>query len=492
MQAARFDGSFDGWVATARRILYSDTPPAEVDWADAREQASQGDSLWGDGEMVAESASSYGAERSQVKDSDHVSNVLNESPRFHVPKRFLELARIAACYRDARRWTLLYRVLWRLTHGEPHLLDVSVDEDTHALLMIEKAIRRDVHKMRAFVRFREISTAEGPWFVAWFEPEHHIVEANSGFFRDRFASMRWSILTPDRCVHWDLRELTFSEGVDRSKAPREDAVEDLWRAYYGSVFNPARLKVKTMTSHMAQRFWKNLPEAQDIPTLIAAADNRVQIMRAESDVRAAPAVVVPLEVPATEDLGVLAKAVQGCRGCPLWKDATCAVFGEGPKNPSILVVGEQPGDQEDRAGKPFVGPAGQLLNRAFAAAGIAREELYVTNAVKHFKWTPRGKRRLHAKPSAREVAACRPWVTAEIRAVKPRLIVCLGSTAANSIVGGDIKVTQVRGEFLPTEFGMPALITLHPSALLRLADGIDPQVEFDRFVEDLRKIKSVA
>jgi DNA polymerase len=195
-----------------------------------------------------------------------------------------------------------------------------------------------------------------------------------------------------------------------------------------------------------------------------------------------------LQVPATEDLGVLAEAAQTCRACSLWKNATCAVFGQGPVTARIMVVGEQPGDQEDRAGKPFVGPAGQLLNRALQAAGLKREALYLTNAVKHFKWTPRGKRRIHAKPSAREAAVCRPWLEAEIRALKPQLLVCLGGTAARSVCGVEIRVTEQRGQLIPTEFGVPALITLHPSALLRLPEGADPDAEFAKFVADLQRV----
>jgi len=154
-----------------------------------------------------------------------------------------------------------------------------------------------------------------------------------------------------------------------------------------------------------------------------------------------------------------------------------------------VVVGEQPGDQEDRAGKPFVGPAGQLFDRARDAAGVSRESLYVTNAVKHFKWEPRGKRRLHQKPNAREIAACRPWLDAEIRALSPGLIVCLGATAAQSVLGRSVRVLSERGQTFPTQFGAPALLTVHPSSLLRLPDGADTEAAFSAFVDDLRKIR---
>lgn len=467
MQALTFDGSFEGWAAAARRALRRNIGPHEAEWVDASRREAG---------LLFGGAESSGVEEPTVS-------------AFRVPKRFVELAQTVACHRDDGRWSLLYRTLWRLTHGEAHLLDVAVDRDTHALNVMEKAIRHDVHKMRAFVRFRETQTEHGSWYIAWFEPQHHIVEQNAPFFRDRFAALRWSILTPDRCAHWDGAELRFTPGVDRSQAPTEDAMEKLWRTYYGSIFNPARVKIDAMTSEMPRHYWKNLPEAEDIPQLLAEAPARVEAMHAAGLLKVPVETFEPVAIPATDDLERLRAAANTCRGCPLWKNASCAVFGEGTRNARVMVVGEQPGDQEDRAGRPFVGPAGQLLNRALAAAGVLRESLYVTNAVKHFKWTPQGKRRLHARPTAREVAACRPWLETEIRLVRPELIVCLGATATSSVVGEEIRVTEMRGERVETPFGVPALITVHPSSLLRLPADRDPEAEFARFVEDLAKAR---
>jgi uracil-DNA glycosylase family protein len=197
----------------------------------------------------------------------------------------------------------------------------------------------------------------------------------------------------------------------------------------------------------------------------------------------------PAPVPNSRDLGRLRKAAKTCRACPLWRNATCTVFGSGPPRARVVLVGEQPGDQEDRAGEPFVGPAGKLLDRALVAAGVDRITLYLTNAVKHFKWEPRGKRRLHQKPNAREMAACRPWLEAELNAIKPSLIVCLGATAARSVTGSDVRVMSERGSKRDTEFGVPALITVHPSSLLRLPEGHDAEAAFKQFVADLRRIR---
>jgi DNA polymerase len=187
-------------------------------------------------------------------------------------------------------------------------------------------------------------------------------------------------------------------------------------------------------------------------------------------------------------LKVLAEASQACRGCPIYCRATQAVFGEGPKDATVMFVGEQPGDQEDLAGKPFVGPSGQLLNDAMERAGVPRDEAYVTNAVKHFKWEPRGKRRLHSKPSAREVAACRPWLETEIAIVKPKMIVCLGATAAQSLMGSGFRITQHRGEVIKTDWAPWLLATNHPSAILRVPDPELREKTHAAFVDDLRVV----
>jgi DNA polymerase len=195
-----------------------------------------------------------------------------------VPRRFFELAEAAACHRDPARWALLYRILWRVTHGEPRLLEVAVDADVHRLLGYEKAVRRASHKMKAFVRFRAVEDDAGTCYVAWFEPEHRVTERVAPFFADRFPSMRWSILTPDACAHWDGGSLAFAPGVPRSAAPSPDALEAAWRTYYASTFNPARVRPTAMRAEMPLKYWKNLPEAELIAPLLADAPARVRRM----------------------------------------------------------------------------------------------------------------------------------------------------------------------------------------------------------------------
>ena len=200
----------------------------------------------------------------------------------------------------------------------------------------------------------------------------------------------------------------------------------------------------------------------------------------------------PAPAPETSSLTTLREAAAHCTACPLYKHATQTVFGEGKKNASFMLVGEQPGDQEDLAGKPFVGPAGQILNRALEEAGIDRNAVYITNAVKHFKWEARGKRRIHQKPSSRDIAACRPWVEAELRIVRPKVLICLGSTAAQAIFGPAFRVTRERGKLLESELASRVVATVHPASLLRQPDEASRHREYSLFVNDLRAAVCVA
>jgi len=193
-------------------------------------------------------------------------------------------------------------------------------------------------------------------------------------------------------------------------------------------------------------------------------------------------------LPTSRALPVLEKAAKSCRGCELWKKGTQTVFGEGASRAEVMLVGEQPGDKEDLSGKPFVGPAGALLDKALVAAGIDREKVYVTNAVKHLNWEPRGKRRIHKKPNAMHIAACRPWLDAEIEAVKPRVVVCLGATAAQALLGRTFKVTRRRGELISSNIAPYLLATVHPSSILRAPDEESRHEEMARFIDDLRTV----
>jgi len=397
-----------------------------------------------------------------------------------VPKEFIEAARTVSLHRNPQRWALLYRLLYRITHGERNLLKIDIDDDTRELRLMEKAVHRDMHKMKAFVRFRRVPDSAPEVFVAWHRPDHYIVEAMAPWFAARFGGMRWSILTPDRSAHWDLEQLRFEPGVPKSEAPQEDVLEDLWRDYYASIFNPARVKIKAMKAEMPVRHWATLPETQLIPDLLAKADSRVIHMANTQKASALPF------IPVTRNLGELRAAAPGCEGCDLYAHATQVVFGEGPQDARVVMVGEQPGDEEDTKGHPFIGPAGRLLSKAMHETGLDREKIYVTNAVKHFKWIERGKRRIHAKPTGIEISACRPWLEAELAAIEPELVVCLGATAAQSLMGRDFRITAERGKFFQHRWAKELVATIHPSAILRAQERTEE--EYELFLKDLRVI----
>ena len=446
--------NFAEWRKAARTLLAAHTPPEDVDLIDGN---------MGQPGLL----------------DDALPTPAGPSPT--VPKEFLSLAETAAQFRDPQRWNLLYRALYRLTHGEPHLLRVDIDDDIRQLRLMEKAIRRDIHKMHAFVRFREVQTERGLEYIAWHRPDHDIVEAATPFFARRFGAMRWAILTPNRSAYWDLEQLRFGPGMPRTAAPAADDLEALWRTYYGSIFNPSRLNIRAMTLEMPSRHWATLPETDILTQLIHDADSRVLTMIEKQAPSAQPF------VPPSRDVRDLARAAKGCQGCELYKYATQTVFGEGPAKARVMLVGEQPGDQEDLAGKPFIGPAGQLFDRAMAEAELDRSQFYVTNAVKHFKFTERGKRRIHEKPAGLEISACRPWLEAEMAAVEPELIVCLGATAAQALMGRDFRITKERGQLFTHRWAKGLMATIHPSAILRAPDERRAE-EYALFVQDLRRI----
>jgi len=412
---------------------------------------------------------------------------------FSVPGAYVRLAESVVCHKDRERFALLYEALWRITHGERELLSVASDPLTHRLERMAKTVRRDMHKMTAFVRFRQIADDAGERFVAWFEPEHFILRRVSDFFVGRFAAMRWSILTPLGAMHWDGSELAFSAGVSKKDAPAGDSLDDWWRAYYRATFNPARANLDAMRAEMPKKYWRNLPEAELIPGLLAQAGERTRQMvdAAPTAPRPAKGIENPQPVPTEAEFHTLAavhKAAEHCQRCPLYTDATQTVFGEGPQHAALVFVGEQPGDQEDLAGRPFVGPAGQLFDRALAEAGIDRSRVYVTNAVKHFKFEPRGKRRIHKNPNKNEIDTCRWWLDNELRLLKPQFTVAMGASAARALTGRDQTISRTRGRLMSLRDGVEGFITVHPSYLLRLPDEDAKAREYANFVADLKLV----
>lgn len=398
-----------------------------------------------------------------------------------LPVEFRRLAESVACHRDSDRWALLYQALWRMTRHERDLLRHHSDVVIRRLRLMETAVRRDVHKMHAFVRFRE--TSDGT-FLAWHQPDHHILRRAVPFFVRRFGAMSWSILTPEESVYWDQRQVRFGPGAPMEVAAAEDQIEDLWVTYYASIFNPTRLNLRAMTAEMPVRHWATLPEARLVQPLARQAMERMEGMLGHVAPSAAS------YIPAGASMGELSERVKACQACELYEPATHAVFGEGPHDARIVLIGEQPGDQEDRAGRPFIGPAGQVLDRALCDVGLDRRRLYVTNAVKHFRFEQLGPMRGHKTPRASHIAACRPWLNAELERIQPETIVCLGATAAQAVLGRRVRVEEERGRWLDNVWAPRLLLTTHPSALLRLQAGAAFRQAYARFVEDLRLISS--
>jgi len=463
---------FTGWRNAARALALNDIHPDEVVWS------------------VKTRGTAELFEPSPLPDT-------NARETFRVSSSFIDLARSAVLHRDPERFAMLYRLLWHLRDA-PALLDVATDIDVATTHAFAKDVHRDEHKMHAFVRFREFGKGKDARYVAWFEPSHHIVEKAAPFFERRFADYPWSILTPERCAHWDGRQTVFTEGATKSDAPSSDPLETIWRTYYANIFNPARLKVKAMRAEMPKKYWRNLPEASLIDPLIAEAgrmtqtmiDNVPSVPRLTMQRKEAPENKPMATLQLLDTISHLREEAAGCRACHLYKDATQTVFGEGAVRASIMLVGEQPGDKEDLAGKPFIGPAGQVLDRGLEEAKISRNEVYITNAVKHFKFVPRGKIRLHQKPNTLEINTCRQWYERELAAVKPALVVAMGATAAQCVFGKITPIGKTRGRLLDLTDDTKALVTVHPSYLLRLPDLESKEREYKQFVRDLKLASS--
>jgi uracil-DNA glycosylase len=466
-------GAFEIWRNAMRSLLASEISPDDVIW-----------------------------KHDQPTDSLFVSGFLPNSERCHIfaSRAFLELAEAVICHRDAARFAFLHRALLALQKNR-NLLEDAADPLVARLRGMEKSVRRDSHKMKAFVRFKEFDAGNEArrTFFAWFEPEHFIIERTAPFFARRFGDMDWTIATPKLTVHHKRGRVSFAAGMPKPQ-DLKDGADDLWRIYYASIFNPARLKMKAMMKEMPKKYWNNLPEAALIPELIATAQSRANEMimaqptqeslraRKIRDNRDPLLPLEPMEGDIPASIPATKNEAARCTRCHLYQHATQTVFGEGPENAEIMFVGEQPGDKEDLQGRPFVGPAGQLFDQILRDVGIDRQRVYITNAVKHFKFEPRGKFRLHKKPDSGEIQACKWWIGVERALIKPKLVVAMGATAAQSLTGNGQGILKRRGNFEALDDGTPVLITIHPSALLRIPEPGVAAAAHTQFEEDLRLV----
>ena len=453
--------AFRPWL---RYLLAHRVDPDEVTWSEV-DPAADGPALF------------PGAE---VPDA---APLIDDLPAVRLPKRFAELAEILAWSRGPDKWPLLHRLAHRIAEGDRGLLQRGSDDDVHTAERLSKDVRRDIHKMHAFVRFREVDHAEaidGKAYVAFHRPHHPILRREARWFARRFPRMTWCILTPDASAAWDGESIAFGPPATADQAPAADDTEALWLTYYTHIFNPSRTNPRAMTREMPRKYWDTMPETRLIPDLLAAAPPPANTPMAKSKSNRA-------HVPDGLTLPQLDEAIRACTACPLHGPATQVVFGDGPADAPLVFVGEQPGDQEDLSGQPFVGPAGQLLNEILREVGIDRQHVYVTNAVKHFSFETKGKRRMHRKPKVSEQRACQPWLEAELQQIQPRVIVCLGATAAQNVISRTFKLTDNLGQTVASPWCSQTLATYHPSAILRASTYAPEsgQAQRQQLTEDL-------
>ncbi len=389
---------------------------------------------------------------------DDASQELPEgSGGFNVSRTLVAIAALAFQARDPERFALLYRLIWRANAGEK-LLEHKDDPELCRAQGLAYAVRAEAHRMRTLLRFMEVETGR---YLGWYAPAHYVLEANAQLMARRFASLACSIITPDGSAHWQDGAPHFGPGL--AHVADDAALAQWWHAHHATLLREAQRAT-------------SIPEAEALDEAPRPPDRP-------------PIGPVVLPLHADRQLLEATHEAGDCRRCHLYEPATQTVFGEGPADASVLFVGEQPGDQEDTIGRPFVGPAGQIMDRAMEEAGIDRRTIYITNAVKHFKFIPRGKRRIHQTPEEPEIQACRFWLDVERVQLRPKLLVLMGGTAARAVMGRQVTIGRERGRPIELEDGQAAFVTVHPSFLLRVPDEDAKVREYRAFVRDLEAVR---
>lgn len=419
---------WEGWRRATRALVLAGVEPAELTWSVAGEPEPLPDAAGG----------------------------------FHAPRALVSLAALAIQARNPDRFGLLYSLVWRINGGEK-LPEDNSDPDLALVRRMALSVRADAHRMRTNMRFLAVPEGGGTRFVGWFEPAHFVLPANAQLMARRFPDLVLSIVTPDGSAHWDRSTLLFGSGPRH--VADDEALQAWWETHRDALLEQAGSEVSVPEA-------KSLDEAPRPPDRPALGP-------------------VVLHIKADPALLRSARDASSCHRCPLYEPATQTVFGEGPAEAGVMFVGEQPGDQEDTIGRPFVGPAGQIMDRAMEEAGIDRRTVYVTNAVKHFKFTPRGKRRIHQTPEVPEIQACGLWLDVERAHVRPRLLVLMGGSAARAVLGRAVTISRERGRAIRTSDGQTVFVTVHPSFLLRLPDAAAKGREFQAFVRDLKAIRAL-
>lgn len=379
---------------------------------------------------------------------------------FNVSRSLVTMASLAIQAREPERFGLLYRLVWRVNAGAKPDHD---DPDMRHAQGLAFAVRAEAHKMRTNLRFLAAPADGETDYVAWYAPAHYVLEASAQLMARRFPQHRCVVLTPDASALWGDAELRFGDGLP--SVEDDAALAEWWRAHHAKLRREAHVGT-------------SIPEAEDLDEAPRPPDR--------------PS-LGPVVLPVDADPGLLEATHEAsdCHRCDLYAPATQTVFGEGPAHARVMFIGEQPGDQEDVIGRPFVGPAGQMLDRALEEAGIDRRSVYVSNAVKHFKFTPRGKRRIHQPPDAGEIATCRFWLDVERVRLQPKLLVLMGGSAARAVLNRQVTITRERGRPIKMEDGQMAFVTVHPSYLLRIPDAESKAREYRRFVQDLEAVRKL-
>lgn len=426
--ALNTETDWDGWRKATRALVLAGIAPEDLSW-------------------------SVGGPSEPLPDA---------SGTFHVPRTLVGLASAAIQARNPDRFGLLYALVWRANAGEK-LLEDDADPDLALAKRLALAVRADAHRMRTHVRFMPVQDDAGTRYLGWFAPQHFVLPANAQLMASRFPDLTFSIATPDGMAHMDRGKVRFSPG------PRHAEDDDALRAWWDSHGSASLAQAEPQAGIPEAEAVDESPRPPDRPPLGPV------VIHSQMD---------PGLVQAARDAGT-------CTRCPLYEPATQTVFGEGPANAPVMFVGEQPGDQEDVIGRPFVGPAGQIMDRAMEEAGIDRRRIYITNAVKHFKYTPRGKRRIHQTPETPEIQACAFWLDVERVQVRPQLTVLMGGTAARAVLGRAVTISRERGRPIQLADGQTVFVTVHPSFLLRVPDPEAKAREYAAFVRDLQAIRAL-
>lgn len=420
---------WQGWRNATRALVLACVPPDDVRWS----------------------------VRGHPDDASH--ELPEGSGGFNVPRALVAMAALAFQAREPDRFDLLYRLVSRANGGEK-LLERRDDPELRRAERLAYAVRAEAHKMRTLLRFMEVEDGR---YLGWYAPAHYVLEANALLMAHRFPNLACSILTPDGSAHWQDSAPRFGAGLAR--VADDEALAQWWHEHHAKLLRDAQGET-------------SIPEAEALDETPRPPDRPP---------------LGPVVLPAHMDRQLLDASHEAgdCRRCALYEAASQTVFGEGPADAPVMFVGEQPGDQEDTIGRPFVGPAGQIMDRAMEEAGIDRRTVYITNAVKHFKFTPRGKRRIHQTPEAPEIQACRFWLDVEHVQLRPKLMVLMGGTAARAVTGRQVTITRERGRPFKLDDGQLAFVTVHPSFLLRVPDEAAKAREYRAFVQDLETVRKL-